>query len=221
MARVIFTTGTDTSVGKTAVTALLLAHAQARGIDVRALKPFSTGGGMDEALLGSLQESSWRINFFSYAEPIAPWSAAKLHHSPVSIESALQPIHEHASRCELLLVEGAGGLLTPLGEGFSAADLIVELQAEVILVAANRLGVLNHTLLTFEALRHRGVKSVRIALVELEGSDASRKSNLGDLVELLSGVPIVSIPFLENYRTEADFIRIAAKGLEKALALLL
>src|SRR5687768_12036724 len=206
-ARTIFITGTDTSVGKTAVTAMLLAHAQGQGINVRALKPFSTGSGGDETLLASLQKSTLRINFFNYPEPIAPWSAAKLRQEAVSMEAVLQPIQEHRESCEQLLVEGAGGLLTPLGEKFSAADLITELHAEAIVVAANRLGVLNHTLLTVEALRHRGVKRIRVALVELVGlaeADVSRKSNLADLTELLGTIPVIAIPNLENFRTEAD-----------------
>lgn len=221
MARVIFITGTDTSVGKTAVTALLLAHAQSHGINARALKPFSAGDRSDEALLSSLQKSTLRINFFHYPEPISPWSAAKLHESRVTLDAALAPIQEHGSSCELLLVEGAGGLLTPLGEGFSAADVISELHAEVILVAANKLGTLNHTLLTFEALRHRGVKSIRIALVAHLAADASSKSNLPDLQELLSNNSVVLIPFLEDYRPAADFIRASAKDLQEELALLL
>ena len=221
MARVIFITGTDTSVGKTALTALLLAHAQALGINVRALKPFSTGDRSDETLLSSLQKTSLRINFFHYHQPLSPWSAAKLHHSPVTLAAALAPIQEHRSSCELLLVEGAGGLLTPLGESFSAADLISELHAEVILVAANKLGTLNHTRLTFEALQHRAVKSIRLALITPAAPDLSTESNLSDLEELLPGIPLVSIPFLENYRAEAGFIRAAAKNLQPALASLL
>ena len=222
MARIVFVTGTDTSVGKTAVTALLLAHAQAEGINVRALKPFSSGGGADEALLSSLQRSSLRINFFHYPEPIAPWTAAKLHGGATTLQAALQPIQEHGASCELLLIEGAGGLLTPLGQGFSAADIITELHAEVIVVAANRIGVLNHTLLTIEALRHRGVKKkMRVALVEHAGADATRKTNLEDLTELLPSVPMVPLPFLENYRTEAEFIRASSKGLGAELSRLL
>lgn len=220
-ARTIFITGTDTSVGKTAVTALLLAHAQANGLNVRALKPFSTGGGADEALLGSLQKSSLNINFFHFPEPISPWTAAKAHNSRITLQEALPPILEHRAHCELLLVEGAGGLLTPLGEKFTAADLILELGAEAIVVAANRLGVLNHTLLTVEALQRRGIESVRVALVGHADLDASRKSNFTDLSELLAGVPVVRIPFLENYRTEADFIRGAARTIEDGLARLI
>src|SRR5687768_860241 len=220
-ARTIFVTGTDTSVGKTAITAMLLAHAQSEGINVRALKPFSTGGGGDEALLASLQKSTLRINFFNYPEPIAPWSAAKLRDETVSMEKVLQPIQEHRESCELLLIEGAGGLLTPLGNNFSAADLITELHAEAIIVAANRLGVLNHTLLTVEALRHRGVKRIRIALVELPGADLSRKSNLTDLTELLASTPLIPIACLENYRADAEYIRAAAKSMREQLSALL
>ena len=221
MARVIFVTGTDTSVGKTALTALLLAHAQADGINVRALKPISTGDGGDEALLGSLQKSSLRINFFNFPEPIAPWTTARLHGTTLKLEAILPPILEHRASCELLLIEGAGGLLTPLGENFTAADLISELHAEVILVAANRLGVLNHTLLTVEALRHRGVKSIRVALVDLAGADLSRKSNLADLTELLAPLAVISIPFLEDFRPGSEFIRARAKELRPSLSRLL
>src|SRR5687768_3004586 len=112
-----------------------LEHARGQRIHVRALEPFSTGSGGEEQLHASLQKSTLRINFFNYPEAIAPWSAAKLHKMPVTMEAVLQPIQEHRESCELLLVEGAGGLLTPLGEKLSAADLITELHAEAIVVA--------------------------------------------------------------------------------------
>jgi dethiobiotin synthetase len=221
MARVIFVTGTDTSVGKTALTALLLAQAQAEGINVRALKPISTGDGGDESLLSSLQKSSLRINFFNFPEPVAPRTAARIHGETIQLEAVLAPILEHRSSCELLLIEGAGGLLTPLGESFTAADLISELNAEVIVVAANRLGVLNHTLLTVEALRNRSVTVTGVALVDVAGTDISRKWNLQDLTELLAPMRVVAIPFIENFRPDAEFIRASAKRLRGELELLL
>src|SRR5688572_3726274 len=157
MGRVVFVTGTDTGVGKTAVSALLVVHAQAEGMNVRALKPFSTGGIGDEALLSALQQSTFPTNFFHYTESIAPWSAARLRNERVTVDEALSRIVPHRDQCDLLVIEGAGGLLTPLGDGFDAADLICALGAEPIVVAANRLGVLNHTLLTVEALRRRSI----------------------------------------------------------------
>jgi dethiobiotin synthetase len=202
---------------------LLLAHAQSEGTNVRALKPFSTGDGGDEALLGSLQAPGLTIAFFRFPEPISPWSAAKIHNSPVTIDAPLRLIREHQSKCDLLLIEGAGGLLTPLGEKFSAAELIAELGAEVIIVAANRLGVLNHTLLTAEALKSRAINHLKIALVEHpeKESDFSRNTNLADLKELLPGIAISRIPFLKNYRPEAESVRSAAKDLRPTLRALL
>ena len=221
MGRVIFVTGTDTGVGKTAIAALLLAHAQAEKLNVRALKPFSTGGRGDETLLSALQQSSVPINFFHYPEAIAPWSAAQLRKARVSLDEALVSILPHRDQCDLLLIEGAGGLLTPLGDRFNAADLISALSADAIVVAANRLGALNHTLLTVEALRHRSISTTKIALVEHSGADVSRKTNLRDLAELLDPLPVVAIPHLANYVAEAQFIVRAAAQFKPVIAELL
>lgn len=221
MSRTLFITGTDTGVGKTVLTALLLAHAQAIGIKVRALKPFSTGNQSDGDLLGSFQDKSLRINLFHYTEPISPWSAARIHGQSVTIDQAIEPIREHAANCDLLLVEGAGGVLTPLGERFSAADLIRELSADAILVAANRLGVLNHTLLSAQALRNGGARNLKVALVEFaRENDISARTNLADLKILLSE-PVTSIPFLTGSMTDAGVIRAAAKVLRGELSALL
>ena len=221
MGRVIFITGTDTGIGKTAITALLLAHAQSETIQVRALKPFSTGGRDDEALLAALQSNTFPINFFHYAEAIAPWAAARLRNQSVKVTEAVSRIAAHLDQCDLLLVEGAGGLLTPLGERFNAADLISALSAEAIVVAANRLGVLNHTLLTVEALRNRSEKNVKIALVEQAAADSSRKTNEANLQELLPDVSLTAIPFLPNYVSDAQFIRQASRQLAPELSGLL
>jgi dethiobiotin synthase len=219
MRRIIFVTGTDTGVGKTALTALLLARAQEDKISVRALKPFSSGGMGDQHLLGALQGQHLPINFFHYPEAIAPWAAARLHGRKVGLEQALDPIRENAVACELLLVEGAGGLLSPLGERFSALELIQELEADVIIAAANRVGVLNHTLLTVRMLP--GETKIKVALIEHAGADVSRKTNLENLRELLPGRSIVGIPFLANYRPEAQFIRGHASRLREPLGELL
>ncbi|HEX7860859.1 MAG TPA: dethiobiotin synthase [Verrucomicrobiae bacterium] len=221
-ARAIFVTGTDTNVGKTVVTALLLAHTQAAGINVRALKPFSTGSAADETLLGSLQKASLQVNFFHFADPVAPFSAARQAGTKITLNDVLQKIEDHRASCELLFIEGAGGLLTPLGEKFTAADLITELNAEVIIAAANRLGVLNHTSLTVEALHHRTAAALRVALVE-QGptADASRATNPEVLRELLPTVPMIRIPFFKNYQPTADFHREKAKSLQADLARIL
>src|SRR3954447_582296 len=153
-ARILFVTGTDTGVGKTTLTALLLAHLRQTGAHALAMKPFCSGtadGWGDVELLGAIQEGELKareINPFFFPEPLAPLVAARKHGKLIRKEAVIKRINEVANRCECLLIEGAGGLLAPLGEGYNALDLIQELKCRSIVVAGNRLGTLNHTLLT-------------------------------------------------------------------------
>jgi dethiobiotin synthase len=119
------------------------------------MKPFCSGGLGDVDLLREFQDgelSRREICPFSFPEPIAPLVAARKHGRRITISAVLARIRALAARCDVLLVEGAGGLLAPLGEGFSALDLIEHLDCETIIVAANRLGTINHTRLTIQAL---------------------------------------------------------------------
>jgi dethiobiotin synthetase len=135
----------------------------------------------------------------------------------VSLTETLEFIRGSASQEEILLLEGAGGLLSPLGEGFNAADLIQELGGEVLLVAVDRLGVLNEVLLTVEALKHRKIKGIKLALVEQGFADVSHHTNRENLEELVGQVEIVTIPFLHNYMPVASFIRESVPGLSSIL----
>ena len=129
---------------------------------------------------------------------------------------ARQAIEAQSHGCDFLLIEGAGGLLSPLGESFNAADLIVQLGCEVILVAANRLGVLNHTLLSVEALTRRRIPRIKIALVDTAAPELASESNGEDLRSLCPAVPLVRLPFLPDYRPEEPFFRTAADDLNLA-----
>jgi dethiobiotin synthetase len=224
MGRLLFVTGTNTGVGKTALTALLLEHLLRQGIQARGLKPFCTGERTDASLLWELQRPRLTIeevNPFYFEKPVSSWTAARMEGGQIEMESAIGVIEAQQRQCDLLLVEGAGGLLSPLGDGFSLADLARHFGGGIILVAANQLGVLNHTLLTLEALRHRSLDRTRIALTEIGPMDSSTSTNLPDLELLGSPIQIVPIPFLENYRPEGDFIRHEAPKLEGTLEKLL
>src|SRR5688572_27449774 len=207
--RVIFVTGTDTNVGKTVVTALISAHLAGKGIDFRALKPFCSGERTDAQLLHELQQGSLsleEINPFYFADPVSPWAAGRLAGRTISFEQTLDYLFGQRAACELLLIEGAGGLLAPLGRTFNAADLIARLGAEVILVAPNRLGVMNHTLLTMEALAARKVSKVKIALTDVNSGDPAAQTNEEDLRFVLDGVEIQRIPFFREYKPKATFV---------------
>lgn len=158
--KILFVTGTDTGVGKTLLTALLVAHARSQGRVVRAIKPFCSGGRADAELLREVQQGVLtidEINPFFFPDPLAPWVAACRSKRPApSLTHVLHHIDRVASRMPArsqLLIEGVGGLMVPLGPDYTVRDLIAALGCEVLLVSANRLGTINHTLLSIHALQ--------------------------------------------------------------------
>jgi len=224
MRRLLFITGTDTAAGKTALTGLLLARALQLGQCVRAIKPFCSGERTDALLLEELLDRKIalsEINPWFFAAPIAPWTAARQAGQTIQLGSALAHIRRQAQEADLLLVEGAGGLLTPLGENFAAADLITQLNAEALIAAPDRLGVLNQSLLPLEILRQRGMPKITIALGEQSAQDRSCPTNFADLTTLAAPAPVVRIPFLENYLPAAAFFHSAARQHKAVLDLIL
>ena len=159
----IFITGTDTDCGKTYITRQLVSFLRKKGHNVLGLKPVASGvpynGASDISALEAANSPDLRsINYFAWPEPIAPHIAAKKHGIKLSAK-------EIASFCqsdvfkdtEYLLIEGAGGLMMPLNYQETWLDVIRYLEAEVIFVVGMKLGCLNHTLLSFECLRHYNI----------------------------------------------------------------
>lgn len=222
MARMLFITGTDTGAGKTVLTALLLAHALSKGIKVRALKPICTGDRGDAELFFALQGGKLpldQINPLFFKMPVAPLVAARQENAHLTMSHLMALILAHDHDCDLLLVEGAGGLLSPLGEGFSFADLVHALGPEVVIAAQNKLGVINHLLLTVEALKQRSKLKPKIALIESDLPDASQGSNEPLLRELLPAHPFVRISRLRDVSPEG--IKKASTEQVEALEILL
>src|SRR6185312_13737584 len=108
----------------------------------------------------------------------------------------VERIHKIARQCECLLVEGSGGLLVPLGENYLVSDVIQRLKCDVILVARNQLGTINHTLLTAHALKRFGVKNISVALIGTSKKDASVEKNLEVLREFFGKIPVHEVIFL-------------------------
>ncbi len=198
--KIIFITGTDTGVGKTVLAALWLHHLRQAGVRALAMKPFCSGGRGDVRLLQSLQPGGLcdrEMNPFYFAKPVAPLVAQK-HRRAIGLGEVLEAIKAAADRCDCLVVEGSGGLLVPLGPDFAVVDLISKLRCRVVVAARNRLGTINHTLLTAGALRVAGVKPqyLSVVLMSQRIRDASCRSNRGTLAELLAPVPVLQIPYL-------------------------
>lgn len=224
----MFVTGTDTGVGKTLLTGLLLAHLRRRGERALAVKPFCSGGREDAEFLLALQDGELaleEINPFFFPEPVAPLASAA--HGP-GIEAPLRHIRAIARRCEWLLIEGAGGLLAPLGKNYFVLDLIRRLRCRTLLVAPNRLGTINHTLLSLRALetpgaRNRALGSAgpRVVMMDCKTPDVSARTNTSLLRRLAPDTPLISLPFFAGDCANPKRIRRLEKKVEKSIARIL
>jgi dethiobiotin synthetase len=204
--RGLFITGTDTGVGKTYVACRLIAALRDRGIRVGAYKPVVSGcvagpvgpvwedpARLQAALGGDVPIE--RIGPQRFQASLAPPVAARLEGREVDAVLLRSGIDWWRGRADAVVVEGAGGLLSPVTETESVADLAVSFAFPLVVVARVSLGTINHTLLTLEAARSRGLVVAGIVLNHstLPGSDdRSVESNPGEL-EKRCGVPILAI----------------------------
>lgn len=197
-----FVTATDTGVGKTFITAALAMALRARGRDVAVLKPVQSGATStdpagDAALLGA-------DCVYAFAAPLAPLVAARAEGRTIEPGPILARAEELAREHELLLLEGAGGLLTPLAEGFDLADLAVAIGLPLIVVARAGLGTVNHTLLTIEAARRR---ELEIAGVVLNGKTDESTAENAALIEAGSGMQVIAqVPWLADPADAASYL---------------
>lgn len=221
--KIIFVTGTDTGVGKTLLTALLLHHLRQTGVRALAMKPFCSGGTADVELLSAIQNHELPrelVNPFYFKLPIAPLVAARKHRRKIELNEVLEKIREVEKRCDCLLIEGSGGLLVPLGEGYSVLDLIAQLDCKVVVAARNQLGVINHTLLTVKAMQVAGIDSITVSLMNKMCSDISALSNKIILQETLKVIPVYAVPFLGGNASRVRVIKTNQKKYKKTLALI-
>ncbi len=203
MSRIIFVTGTDTGVGKTMAVyalALLLRH---QGFSVGVMKPVQSGGDGDAQFLQKhlkLVEDIRDINPYSAPEPLSPQSALKRAGIVFNRKKVLAIAQRLSKRVDILLVEGAGGLLVPVTKRYSMADLASDLGAEVIIVARLGLGTINHTLLTLREAQRRSLTVEGIVFSDADGRRQGLSEQLNpQIIGELSGAPVLGIlPFLRK-----------------------
>jgi dethiobiotin synthetase len=197
--RIIVITGTDTGVGKTVLTTLLASHLRADGLNVAALKPICSGGRDDARVLHRAQRGELKldeINPWHFRAPLAPLLAARKEGKRIELREVVTHVHTMSQRFPFVLVEGGGGLLSPLGEHFSTRELIAALGAEVFVVARNQLGVVNHVRLTLEALPPIIAARARVVLMSPKRPDPSTRTNPELLAEFSGGPPVVVLPWI-------------------------
>ena len=219
--KVVFITGTDTGVGKTVLTGLLLAHLRGAGCNAFAVKPFSAGGLRDAVLFNRLQGNELPMDLvapFRFSEPVAPLVSLRKQHANIELQRVLEKIRLALRRSELLLVEGIGGLLVPIAKGLTVSDLIFALGCPVIVVARNHLGTINHTLLTVQVLRTMSINVLKVVLMDGAKGDGSKVTNQEVLKILLDPIEVLRLPYLGRTALKAESIKNNSKKLKKLLA---
>jgi adenosylmethionine-8-amino-7-oxononanoate aminotransferase len=221
MGRIIAITGTGTGVGKTVLTAALCAALRARGVDCRALKPVATGvapgtAGEDADLLRRAAGAGPAV-VETFALPRSPLAAAEAEGRHLDLEALARAVEAAAAGCELLLVEGVGGLLVPLTARRTVRDLLRRLDAEVVIAALAGLGTISHTALTVEGVRAAGLRLLGVVLVDTAGEEdpafvAENAAQIADQCEVavLGVLPHVDEP------TDIGQLGAAAGGLDLA-----
>ena len=205
VARGLFVTGTDTGIGKTLIATGLVHALRGQGLRVAGMKPVASGSAMtpeglrNEDALALLAAASrpWpyeTVNPYTFGPAIAPHIAAA--EAGVTVEFAVieRAYRELAADSDVVVVEGAGGFLVPLGPGLSFADIPVRLGLEVVLVVGLRLGCLNHAFLTAEAIAARGLTLAGWVGNQVEPGFERLTENLAALEKGLSASCLGVIP---------------------------
>ncbi len=165
--KLLFVTATNTNIGKTYATLKMIHHFSQQNIVVGVCKPIETG--VDdipkdaEKLLCAVQQYNPNfqqltpkdITAYTFELPAAPFCADD--EGVIAITQIKKKIESLAQRCDLLIIEGAGGLMVPITKSYCMIDLIEELNAKAMLITPSRLGCINDTLLSIEALERRGI----------------------------------------------------------------
>ena len=220
--RGLFVTGTDTGVGKTVVAAAIVAALRAAEEPLTALKPVITGldeepvapWPHDHELLARVAGTSPEyVALVSFGPPVSPHLAAELSGRPIDPVALVAAIRASADG-EIAIVEGVGGLLVPLTDGYDVRALASELGLPLVIAARPGLGTVNHTLLTLEAARRTGLRVAGVVLTPWPASPDELARSNRKTIERLGGVTVSVLPELPGPEPEA----LAAAGAQLPLA---
>jgi adenosylmethionine-8-amino-7-oxononanoate aminotransferase len=220
MGRIVAVTGTGTGVGKTVLTAALCAALRRRGMDCRAAKMVATGvppgtDAEDAVLLGAaMGAAASEAVLATFALPRSPLAAAAAEGRKLDVEALARSIEAAAAGCDLLLVEGVGGLLVPLSPRRTVRDLLRRLDAGVVVAAPAGLGTINHTALTVEAALGAGLRVIGVVLVDAAGDEPAFIAENAAQIADQCRVPVLGVlPHLDD-ATGIDALAEAAGALD-------
>ncbi len=207
--RHFFVTGTDTSVGKTTVTVRLMQQLVARGLTVIGMKPVASGCEWvdgrwqnDDVLqltaASNVSAPAELINPYCFDPPIAPHIAAAQAGVEIDFNVIRAAYAQLTAMADVVIVEGAGGLLVPLNATQTIADLIQALSLPALVVVGMRLGCINHALLTAQVLKQRNIDFCGWVANNIDPQMSVPQENLQSLITGLQQPPVLQVPFQES-----------------------
>lgn len=208
MSKGVFITATGTEIGKTIVTAGLVLALRSYGLRVGVMKPIQSGhklsspesDGMLLKKLAKIEEVVEDIVTYSFEEPVAPQLAAELNQVQIEPARIIEQLELLQAKYDVVLVEGAGGLLTPIQDNYSMANLARQIDWPLIIVAHPLLGTINHTVLTTLVARQYELSPIGVILNGLKAKepDLSVSSN-ARFIEQMANIPVLgTVPWIEG-----------------------
>jgi dethiobiotin synthetase len=231
MTKGIFITGTDTEVGKTFVSEGLIKAIREQGLSVCPMKPVETGCRLRRGRLipddtvrliraSGVDEEIDLINPYRFNQPLAPSVAAEMKGKKINRKRIFSAYDRLSEKYDITIVEGAGGVMAPVFKKYLFLDLINDLKLPLVIVSRPGLGTINHTLLTIEAVKNKGLNILGVIInysVNIK-KGLTEKTN-PEVIEKLGRSPVLGIvPYLKNpsnRQTQIIFERIAAKILSR------
>ncbi|MFZ1926818.1 MAG: dethiobiotin synthase [Solirubrobacteraceae bacterium] len=209
--RGLFVTGTGTGVGKTIVSAALLAAMRDAGEQVRAYKPVVTGlaepPGVwppDHELLAlAAGMNPEQVAPLCFGPAVSPHLAGSLANEPIDTVALVERAKTTASAGETLIVEGVGGLLVPLADDFTVRDLAVELALPLLIAASPGLGTINHTLLTIEAARAAQLDVTAVVLTPWPSEPSPMERSNHETIARLGAIEVATLDEIVNRDTRS------------------
>ncbi|KFM14714.1 ATP-dependent dethiobiotin synthetase BioD protein [Marine Group I thaumarchaeote SCGC AAA799-O18] len=203
----LFVTGTDTDIGKTYISAGIVLALKKSGINVGVMKPFMCGTSQKIASLddvttltnaANVNDPRELVNPFFFPIPASPYTAAKNLDVKINIEHVVNSFEKLCEMHDLMLIEGIGGIMTPILKDFAILDLIKKLQTNTIIVTSSKIGTVNHTVMTCEMCKNLEVPIKGLIINNFDSEGYSIPQLERDLHDLTNLPILCSLPHMNN-----------------------
>ena len=220
-----FVTGTDTGVGKTAITAGIAGSLRNLGINVGVMKPIATGyqqkagyKSSDVTILAEaagIKDPEDLINPVFLPIPTSPYDASKLLSVPIDMPLILTKFKKLLSLHDVILIEGIGGIMTPITKNFFIADMIKAMTIETIIVTRATLGTLNHTVMTCKMCKDYDIKVKGLVINNFDEKGTPAEKSAPTTLYELTGINIIGIiPFIKDFNQIDKMIEMVSKKID-------